>query len=1530
LIGGIDRIDHDEISGWAWNPDHPGQAVDVEILDDDVVVLKVSADQFRPDVVQAGVGSGRHGFLVRGLGGVFPLSHHRVRVRRAIDGRDLPGSPAWINRPAIDDRAMDFIQQVVFSAVETARGSDDLAEPLGLLLRLLNDVVNTQAGLARTEHDPRFPSAIEAATDQPLTDQMQALVSRLQYAHAPLHFEPPAEPEVSVIIPVHNKFSYTYDCLRSIHEKRPKVPFEIILVDDCSSDETLLCALVFSGAVRIVRNSSNLGFVRTCNAGAAVARGKYLFFLNNDTLVRDGWLDRLVETFEQVPNVGIAGSKLLFENGRLQEAGGIIWRLGDGWSWGRDRDPNEPAFCFLRDADWVCGAALMIRRTTFEELGGFDELFAPGYYEDTDLSFRVRARGQRVVVQPASEIVHLEGVTSGTDTSGPGMKRFQVINQAKFYQRWKDTLITHRLNGEHPELEAERLVRRRAYFIDDSVPTPDQDAGSNAALEHMRALLDLGYKVTFLAADNMAKIDPYTAHLQKIGIECLYYPFFWSVEEVFRKAAHRPDLVYLHRFSNATRYATMVRRYFPDARIVYSVADLHFLRMERQAELEPGTISVAQLAQQRHSEMAAIESVDCVIVHSPVEAALLREVDPSLNVKVVQWTVRPRPTMRPFAERSGAAFVGRFDHPPNADAVHYLVSDILPLLREHAPDCMTYIVGSHAPAEIMNLQVPGVTTVGFVPVLADVLHKLRCTVVPLRYGAGIKGKVLESLAHGLPCVMSEVAAEGLELPADLAWLVARSPAEFAEKLARMQKDAAFNRRLSEAGLAYIEQWHSAEAVKEALRTAVDLAHHASREQLNADADAFAPDLAFARAEEPPAAPPGEEAANETSAQRLFRQKADILRLSCRERKLDFACPDQAEISVLMVLHNQFPLTLMALGSLRATFAGAIELILVDSGSTDETRHIERYVMGAQVLRFDSNIGYLRGCNAALQLSSADVVLYLNNDIELAPDAVGTALRRLRSQVGVGAVGGKVVRCHGLLQEAGCTVWRDGSTSGYLRGQSPAVPEANFVRRVDFCSGVFLMVRGEVVRQLDGFDDRFAPAYYEDADLCIRIAQAGYDVLYDPSVIVFHHEYGSAESADAPVVQMERNRGIFLRKHAAYLQDRPVWDDRRQALARFAETRATRVLFIEDTVPLRTIGSGFVRSNDLIQEMASLGHQLTVFPLNGSHFDVANVCRDIPETVEVMHDKSIDSLVEFLGQREDCFDAVWIARTHNLDRIRPFLDPILAGTNPPFIVLDTEAIEATREAKRLALAGEPAADLEAEVRSELRHADICRTIVAVSEEEAAILRTLGWDNVEVIGHIRTLAPTPKPFAERTGLLFVGAMHREASPNYDSLDWFVTEVLPIVEQTLGWQTRLTVVGYTAPDVSLARFAGHPRVTLRGAVEDIESAYDQHRVFVAPTRYAAGQPYKVFEAASFGLPVVATELLRRQMNWESGQDLLAAEDGRPERFAQQIIALYQNEALWQRIRAGALERLRRENSRDRYVEAIGRVLGPADCGG
>ncbi len=262
------------------------------------------------------------------------------------------------------------------------------------------------------------------------------------------------------------------------------------------------------------------------------------------------------------------------------------------------------------------------------------------------------------------------------------------------------------------------------------------------------------------------------------------------------------------------------RHYFPECRIIYNVADLHFLRMARQAAIDPESVNAAAVAAQRFGELAVMRVVDSVIVHSPVEAQLLRDTDPSLNVAVVPWTVRARPSRVPFAARSGTAYVGGFGIRRTSTRARFLQREIVPLLQSKVPACTTYLIGSKMPDEMMNMRTPGVVPLGFVPVLADILHKLRCTVVPLRYGAGIKGKVLESFVHGLPCIMSEVAAEGLELTADLTWLVARSPGEFAEKIARVHEDEAFNRRLSEASLAYILVRHGAGVVIDSLQNAI--------------------------------------------------------------------------------------------------------------------------------------------------------------------------------------------------------------------------------------------------------------------------------------------------------------------------------------------------------------------------------------------------------------------------------------------------------------------------------------------------------------------------------------------------------------------------------------------------------------------------------------------------------------------------------------------------------------------------------------
>ena len=662
---------------------------------------------------------------------------------------------------------------------------------------------------------------------------------------------------------------------------------------------------------------------------------------------------------------------------------------------------------------------------------------------------------------------------------------------------------------------------------------------------------------------------------------------------------------------------------------------------------------------------------------------------------------------------------------------------------------------------------------------------------------------------------------------------------------------------------------------------------------------------------------------ERAARQLFELRARNQSALFARLRVDFAPSAPPTLSVIMVLHEKFELTMQALASLRANFPGDLDLILIDNGSTDATARIETYVRGATILREPGNPGFLLACNRGLREVRAPAVLYLNNDVELGFGAIAAALRRLASAPDIGAVGGKVIRTHGRLQEAGSIVWADGSTQGYLRDASPLAPEANFVRDVDFCSGVFLLCRTDLVRRLGGFDEAFRPAYYEEVDLCVRMIEAGFRVVYDPDVTIHHLEYGSSSNAEAAMQQMRRNRRVFVRKHKAFLhfQQAPAPGGEIRARARNGAGR--RLLFLEDTVPLRRLGSGFVRANDVVHAIADAGWQVSVLPVNGARHDLMSQFGDLPETAEVLHDRSIMTLPALLAERPGFYDAVWISRTHNLMRTAPIFEA--AGIDPattPFVV-DTEAVAATREAEAAALRGEAAFDLAAAVAAEMRPAMVCRHVTAVNEAEAALLRAAGLPGVAVLGTIRAPDPTPRPFAARAGLLFVASIHRDDSPNLDSLRWYRDEILPALRRIMGEPPTLSFVGYTAPDLDLAEFRGIPGIELRGTVAELRPAYDEHRLFIAPTRFAAGTPYKVYETASFGLPCVATPLLCRQLGWTPGKDIATPATADAAAFAAEIASLYRDETRWTALRDSALRRLAAENGRAPFEATVRRIL-------
>lgn len=363
---------------------------------------------------------------------------------------------------------------------------------------------------------------------------------------------------------------------------------------------------------------------------------------------------------------------------------------------------------------------------------------------------------------------------------------------------------------------------RRALVIDETMPRTGHDAGANVVLSHMASLRRLGFAVTFAAADLVAH-DP--GPLEAVGASARLPPWHASIEEVLRREAATFDLVYLHRIGIASRYLPLVRHYQPKARLVFSVADLSWLRIARQATVEDRPELQTASRALRAQEVLTAMGADAVLTHSTQEAALLRQDGvPANKIHLVRWASRSQPTEASFRKRRGVAFIGGFAHHPNVDAAHWLVETIMPLVWQADARIACLLVGSEMPATLRRIEHPNVQIIGHVPILSRILNRVRLTVAPLRFGAGVKGKVVDSFAHAIPCLCTPIAAEGLDLPEDLQTLIRRSPQELAQHIITLHNDPLLNRKLGRTAQAYVSAAFSEAALDASLRLAFLGAH----------------------------------------------------------------------------------------------------------------------------------------------------------------------------------------------------------------------------------------------------------------------------------------------------------------------------------------------------------------------------------------------------------------------------------------------------------------------------------------------------------------------------------------------------------------------------------------------------------------------------------------------------------------------------------------------------------------------------------
>jgi glycosyltransferase involved in cell wall biosynthesis/GT2 family glycosyltransferase len=625
---------------------------------------------------------------------------------------------------------------------------------------------------------------------------------------------------------------------------------------------------------------------------------------------------------------------------------------------------------------------------------------------------------------------------------------------------------------------------------------------------------------------------------------------------------------------------------------------------------------------------------------------------------------------------------------------------------------------------------------------------------------------------------------------------------------------------------------------------------------------------------------------------------------------------EPEVSIVLILGSDADLTLACLRSIAEIPTEPIQIVIVDNASSDETPQLLQRVRGARVLVNGSSVSPFQAAKQAVQECRGSNLLFLSSAAQLQPGALQCALRTMRSSPDIGVVGGKIILTDGTLKEAGVILWPDGTCQDYGRGSDPFAPTVSFRRDVDCCSGAFFLTPRRIFEQFVSRDQGLSPASAWYNAYCARLWRDGLRVVYEPAAAVVH--YGGPGARGQRIVRsLDDSTGDVARQEGL---PTPGPEALLRARSRNAERR---VLVIDDRVPHDWLGSGFPRAHAMYRALLRRGCFITLYPLSVMHEPWDEAYADFPREIEIMMGR--DLLESFLRDRKGYYSMIIISRLHNMQWMASFLKDHPDWFKNATVIYDAEAIVAQREIGLRKLAGNPMTEKEVEalVRSEVEATALADCVIAVSDRERRVFQSYGIKRVEVLGHRLEPDPGNIPFESREGFLFVGAVHDDSSPNADSLVWFLSEIFPQIRKSLG-DVPVTLAGLNRSK-RIRELAKFP-VRITGELPSLEDLYAKSRVFIAPTRFAAGIPLKVVEAASRGLPVIATTLLAEQLSWTDREAAIA---GDAETFAAQCVEVYRDATKWARLREGALERIRNEYSPqtfERNVEAILESQHPA----
>ena len=631
------------------------------------------------------------------------------------------------------------------------------------------------------------------------------------------------------------------------------------------------------------------------------------------------------------------------------------------------------------------------------------------------------------------------------------------------------------------------------------------------------------------------------------------------------------------------------------------------------------------------------------------------------------------------------------------------------------------------------------------------------------------------------------------------------------------------------------------------------------------------------------------------------------------------------VSIVLVLSNRAELTLSCLHSILHNSFKSLEVIIVDNYSSDYTKELLAKIQGVKFIFNDNNCDFILAANQASEVAQGEYLLFLNNDAQILGDSISHAIKTINEKPDIGAVGGKIILPDGTLQEAGSIIWQDGSCLGYGRGDNPELPQYMFKREVDYCSGAFLLTSRQLFTELGHFNTIFQTAYYANIDYCVKLHKVGKKIIYDPQVAILNYEFASSQNSEQTIDLQQRNQKTFIDQHRIWLQSQYDPDLSNILNASVREREQQKILFIDDRIPHPYLGLGYTRSLKMLQIMNNLEYLITFYPTDLSYQENwQDAYQDIPRTIEIAKDWGLQKLEKFLQSRPNFYDIVFVSRPHNMNHLNYILakENILDNAK---IIYDAPALYCLQELAIQKLRGKPLsseAQQEA-IQEELRIALNSDLIISVSSAEQQKFLDHGYSSVEILGNSLITVPTPNNFAKRQSILFVGAIYELESPNADSILWFSQEILPLIQQELGAIFNFIVVGNnTVPELNekVAQL-NYPGIKMLGRVDNLLQIYNRSRLFIAPTRIAAGIPHEIHQAVAYGLPVVTTSAIASQLEWQNEQELLTADN--PQDFANQCIRLYQEEELWHKLRDNALKKIEQQCSPEYFKNKLQEIL-------